>query len=67
MHGLAPRLDATTATPAGAQIIKADAAAAGSDQASIVLVGWGPKGVHMIYPEGIPNAADHPQRHAEAS
>jgi hypothetical protein len=59
MHGIMPRLDATAGTPAGAQIIKADAAAAGSDQASIVLVGWGSTGVHMIYPEGTTGGIKH--------
>lgn len=49
--GFMPRLDATT-NPAGSQIIKADAAAAGADQASILLVGWGLHSVYLIYPKG---------------
>lgn len=49
--GLSPRLDATTG-PGGSQIIKHDGAAAGADQASIWLVGWGEKSVYSIFPKG---------------
>jgi hypothetical protein len=50
--GLSPRFDSTTSYGAGAQIIKADAAAAGSDQSSIWLINWGPETVFGIYPKG---------------
>lgn len=50
--GLAPRLDSTTGQ-AGAQVILADTAAAGNDQTSIYLVGWGPDTVFGIYPKGM--------------
>lgn len=49
--GLAPRFDAT-ANPGGAQIIKHDASASGSDQTSIWLVRWGDDSVYGIYPKG---------------
>lgn len=51
--GLSPRLD-STAGPAGTQIIKADPAAAGNDQTSIWLVGWGLDTVYGITPKGVP-------------
>jgi hypothetical protein len=50
-NGLSPRFDAT-ASVGGAQIIKHDAAAAGSDQTSIWLVRWGEDSVYGIYPKG---------------
>jgi hypothetical protein len=40
-HGLFPRLDATTNTPGGNQVLKTDAAASGNDQASVALLGGG--------------------------
>jgi hypothetical protein len=52
-HGLIPRLDSTTGA-FGAQVIKADATAAGNDQASILLVGWAPDKVFGIFPKGLP-------------
>lgn len=51
--GLAPRLDATT-SQAGSQIVKADPAAAGSDQTSVYLVGWGLNSVYLFTPKGVP-------------
>lgn len=50
-QGLAPRLDSTTG-PAGSQVVLASDTAAGSDQTSIWLVGWGEQGVSFIYPKG---------------
>jgi hypothetical protein len=50
-QGFAARLASTTAN-GGKQIIKMDAAAAGNDQASMYLVGWGPQSVYHIYPKG---------------
>lgn len=58
-HGLAPRLDSSTGTPAGNQVIKVDSSASGSDQASMYLLGWGPQAVHMIYPTGASGAILH--------
>jgi hypothetical protein len=52
IQGLTPRFNTTTANPASAQIIKADAAAAGNDQSSIWLIGWSPKTVYLIHPKG---------------
>lgn len=49
LHGLTPRFDGTG--PSAAQVIKADATAAGSDQTSIWLVGWSPDTVYGIYPK----------------
>jgi hypothetical protein len=49
--GWAPRLDATSGNPAGSQIIKCDASAAGSDQTSIWLAAWSPETVFMMYPK----------------
>lgn len=49
--GLAPRFD-STAGPGGAQIFLHDAAAAGADQTSMWLVGWGPNTVYGITPKG---------------
>lgn len=52
-HGLSPRLASTAATnPAAGQIIKADSTAAGADQASAWLVGWGEDTVSGIFPKG---------------
>lgn len=51
-HGLSPRLAATAGNVAAGQIIKADASASGSDQASVWLVGWGEDTVSGIYPRG---------------
>lgn len=50
--GFVPRLDATSGNPAAAQIIKHDAAAAGSDQTSILLVAWSPETAFGIFPKG---------------
>jgi hypothetical protein len=58
-HGLFPRLDATTNTPAGNQVLKIDAAPSGSDQHSIALLGWGPEAVHMTYPQGSAAGVEH--------
>ena len=52
IHGLSPRMDSTLGNPAAAQIIKADATASGSDQASIWLIGWSPDSVFGIFPKG---------------
>jgi hypothetical protein len=52
IDGIETRLNATTNTPAGNQIVKVDASPSGSDQGSVILVGFGPHGVHGIYPEG---------------
>jgi len=52
INGLSPRYDLTTAPSGGAQIIKADAAASGSDQTSAWFVKWAEDAVHMVYPEG---------------
>jgi hypothetical protein len=49
--GLAPRLDKLDG-PWRSQIIPCDPAAAGADQTSIWLVGWGEQGVFGIYPKG---------------
>jgi hypothetical protein len=58
-HGLFPRLDATTNTPAGNQVLKIDAAPVGSDQHSIALLGWGPESVFMTYPQGSAAGIEH--------
>ena len=50
--GFMPRLNATSGNPAAAQIIKADATASGSDQTSILLVGWSPQTAFTIFPKG---------------
>lgn len=52
IHGLTPRLNATSGNPAAAQIIKADTGASGADQTSIWLVGYSPDTVFGIYPKG---------------
>lgn len=52
MNGLLPRLDSTTGE-AGKQIVLHDTAG-GSTSASMLLVGWGRKAVHGIFPKGIP-------------
>lgn len=57
--GIETRLSATTNTPAGNQVILVDAAAAGSDQGSALLLGWGAHGVHGIYPKGFPAGINH--------
>lgn len=49
--GLVPRLDSTSGV-GGGQIIKHDAAAAGSDQTSILIVGWSPDTAFLTYPKG---------------
>lgn len=51
INGLAPRFDSTTQPSGGAQIIKADAAAAGSDQTSAWFIKWAEDACHMVYPE----------------
>lgn len=51
---------AQASAPGGGQIIDVDgAAASGSDQASILLIGFAPHGVHAIYPGGMSNFLDH--------
>jgi hypothetical protein len=52
LMGLAPRLDSLTGAY-GKQIIVADPAAAGNDQTSMYLVGWGPDTAFGIYPKGM--------------
>jgi hypothetical protein len=52
IDGIETRLNATTNVPAGNQVIKVDAAPAGSDQFSILLAGFADHGVHGIYPAG---------------
>lgn len=52
INGLTPRYDATTAESGGSQVIKADAAASGSDQTSAWYVSWGENATHCIYPSG---------------
>jgi hypothetical protein len=55
IHGLTPRLNATSGNPASAQIVKCPyvtTAPNGSDQTSIWLVGWSPDTVFGIYPKG---------------
>lgn len=52
INGLAPRYDATTAESGGAQIIKSDAAASGSDQTSAWYIKWSEDATHCIYPQG---------------
>jgi hypothetical protein len=49
--GLSPRLGSTT-SKYGAQIIKADTGAAGANQASAWLIGWGDRTVYGISPRG---------------
>jgi hypothetical protein len=51
INGLAPRYDVTTQPSGGAQIIKADSGASGSDQTSAWYVKWAEDACHMIYPE----------------
>lgn len=50
--GLSPRFAATTQTAGGSQVLKMDASASGSDQASMWLVCWSPETVFGIYPKG---------------
>ncbi|MBC7818067.1 MAG: hypothetical protein IAG10_14350 [Planctomycetaceae bacterium] len=50
IHGIIPRLDATTGT-FGTQIIKVTASPSSSDQASILFIGWG-AGAYLFYPKG---------------
>lgn len=57
--GIITRLAATTQTPAGTQIILDDPAAGGSDQASVLLLGFGSHAVHGIYPTGTMAGLDH--------
>lgn len=51
MMGIIPRYNSTTG-PAASQVFTYDGAASGSDQTSILLVGWGPQTVYGIYPQG---------------
>ena len=51
LNGIVPRFNSTTST-GGSQIIKCDDAASGSDQTSVLLVGWGERKVYGIYPRG---------------
>jgi hypothetical protein len=50
--GLAPRFAATANNPAGSQIIKHTAGAAGGDQYSMWGIWWGPETVFGIFPRG---------------
>jgi hypothetical protein len=59
IDGIETRLNATTNTPGGNQIKLVDAAPSGSDQASILLIGWAAHGVHCIYPKGLPGGINH--------
>jgi hypothetical protein len=59
IDGLITRLALTTQTPGGTQIVKVDASPSGSDQMSILLVGYAPHGVHGIYPKGFPGGIKH--------
>lgn len=49
--GLSPRLDALSGLPYQNQVV-AFGSASGSDNASMWLVGWGPRKVYGIYPKG---------------
>lgn len=51
IQGFMPRLNATTVAD-GKRIILADATASGSDQASVLLVGWGDETVYLTFPKG---------------
>lgn len=53
MTGIIPRYSDTSG-PAGKQIILHDSSPSGSDQTSILLVGWGPESVFGIVPKGMP-------------
>lgn len=51
VNGLAPRYDSSANQSGGSQVIKSDAAAAGSDQTSAWWVKWGEDACHMVYPD----------------
>jgi hypothetical protein len=51
LNGIIPRFNLTTGT-GGSQIVKCDDSASGSDQTSVLLVGWGERKVYGIYPRG---------------
>ncbi|MFA5943186.1 MAG: major capsid protein [Candidatus Thermoplasmatota archaeon] len=51
LNGLIPRFNSTTAV-GGSQIVLCDDAASGSDQTSVLLVGWGARKVYGFYPRG---------------
>jgi hypothetical protein len=52
LQGFTPRFNQIAGGPVSAgQIIPADASAAGANQTSIWLVGWGPRSAHGIYPK----------------
>lgn len=59
IDGIETRLNATTNTPGGKQIVLVDAAPSGGDQGSVLLVGWGPHAVHGIFPDGAPGGLNH--------
>lgn len=59
IDGLETRLSATTNSPGGGQVVLVDAAPAGNDQASAVLIGWAEHGVHAVYPKGMPGGIAH--------
>lgn len=50
--GFSPRLDALTGIPYSSQVINFSASAAGNNNASIWLVGWGERKVYGFYPKG---------------
>lgn len=52
IDGIETRLNATTNTPGGNQVVKVDGSPSGSDQFSVLLVGFGDHAVHGIYPAG---------------
>lgn len=64
IHGIMARLGATAGNPAAAQIIKADVvgggvAGSGSDQTSILCIGWSPRTVYGIFPKGSKAGLSH--------
>lgn len=50
--GLAPRFASTTQDMGGSQIVLCNSGAAGADQTSAWLVGWGDRSVYGIFPKG---------------
>lgn len=59
IRGLTPRLNLSAGNVAANQIVKVDAAAAGSDQASIWIIGWGLDKVFGMFPKGMPGGLTH--------
>lgn len=57
--GLAPRFNDATNAENKDNIILADAGAAGSDQASVWLVGWGENTAHLLFPQGSKAGLQH--------